>query len=362
MTMTVSVRVAHKNAQSARNQRYHDIRKTFPKYVNKKNSHLNSIIRAHTPEAAIAHECTARRTLRDTQRKSKAAPAIVTIGIISFGRKAQPVISRQTPADQDMFFKRLVERIATEFNTDVASITAHRDESALHCHFSLVAYDKAGCPLSVTITPKRAVRIQDIAGEVSFEMFPNLGIKRGKPKAQRIADGDDASTIIHRTVKKLHEDLPIELLQIQQMHDAMSADIDALQETIAKKTHYLSTIEEKTKNQEIEHKKEIARMDAETAEYGRLMSQKKKAQSAQMDMLRTEKTARIAVLDAHILALDAHIDGLHAHVATLKTELVGKEALIEQLKSMGMYNAAPAQTPTPAPSPRTPTFSYPTPY
>jgi hypothetical protein len=77
----------------------------------------------------------------------------------------------------------------------------------------LKPYDNDGKALR--LNPKDLSGLQDTAGEILEKH--GLDIHRGKPKTERIRDGDDPSQIYNRSVKQLHEDLPkeIELLQTQ---------------------------------------------------------------------------------------------------------------------------------------------------
>ncbi len=67
-------------------------------------------------------------------------------------------------------------------------------------------------------------QLQTLAGEA----VEYLGIRRGVSKKKRIADGNDESTYIHRTVRQLHFDLPRELTDRKKK-------VDGLVERYAKK-------------------------------------------------------------------------------------------------------------------------------
>jgi TnpA family transposase len=214
MSMTVSVRIGHKSQSKTKCQRHHDTRKSkIPGYVNQSKSISNSTIVEPLAEAELGRICDERRSLRNTQRLKKKDSAISTIGIITFGHKAQEIINTLSPEEQDRLFIETAEAIATEVDSDITGLVVHRDESAIHAHFQMPAYNKQGFPLSKSIKPETAKKLQDIAGSV----FNELGITRGKPKAERIRDGDHPSQIYNRSVKQLHEDLPgeIETLQTQ---------------------------------------------------------------------------------------------------------------------------------------------------
>lgn len=211
MSMTVSVRVKHNGQSKAAGQRRHDARVgKQPAYVDRTRSGLNSVIQPTMTESYAREQCETLRAQNPHEREMKSNAAILTAGIITFGTEAQPVIESLTTEQQNALYSDIAERIATELDTRLVGLAVHRDESAPHAHFSLLAVNKKGLPLSQVITKAIASRMQDIAGEVLAE-HGNPEITRGKPKIQRIQDGDDWSKIIHKSVKQLHEDLPLEL-------------------------------------------------------------------------------------------------------------------------------------------------------
>ena len=211
---TVSVRIGHKSQSKSKCQRHHDTRKSkIPKYVDQSKSRLNSTVINPMAESELTKICDERRGQRNMLRHKKSDAAISTIGIITFSHEAQSVIESLPIEDQDKLFLEAANAIANEVDSDITGLVVHRDESAIHAHFQMPAYNKQGFPLSKSIKPDTAKKLQDIAGSI----FNDLGITRGKPKAQRILDNDPLSTIYHRSVKQLHDDLPreIEILQKQ---------------------------------------------------------------------------------------------------------------------------------------------------
>jgi hypothetical protein len=208
MSMTASVRVAHKSPSLAKGQRHHDTRESHvPAYVDRDRSDLNSTVIKPMAEAELRQVCLDRRATRGTKRAMKKDAAIATIGIITFGKEAQPVIEALSVADQDALYLEAAKRIAQELKSDVSGLVVHRDESAPHAHFQMPAYNAHGVPLSKVMTPSVAKKMQDIVGEV----YAKHGISRGKPKAQRIADGEGYDKTVNRSVKRLHTDIPLEI-------------------------------------------------------------------------------------------------------------------------------------------------------
>jgi hypothetical protein len=146
--------------------------------------------------------------------------AIATVGILTFGHEAQPLIDILPLAEQDALYNEAAKAIADRLNTTLTSLVVHRDESAPHAHYTLAAYDLEGIPLSKKITPTVASELQDIAGSV-YDVY---GIHRGEKKKTKIArlvsegytKNEISAAVIHRTVKTLHEDLPKEIAKLEE--------------------------------------------------------------------------------------------------------------------------------------------------
>jgi hypothetical protein len=170
---------------------------------------LNSVIIAPASEYALRETCKERRAGREDPaiRAVKSDAAIATIGIITFSHLAQSIVDQMTPDEQNRLFLETATAIAERMNTTLTGLVVHRDETAIHAHFQCPAVQMNGLPVSTGLTPKKLSFLQDIAGEI----WEPHGIKRGKRKRDRIVDGDDESTIIHRGVRQLHDDLPAEI-------------------------------------------------------------------------------------------------------------------------------------------------------
>ncbi len=233
MSMTVSIRVAHKSPSLAKGQRHHDMRQSHvPDYVDRDRSSMNSVLLEPMLEASLRSICLERRALRDTKRAMKQDAAVATIGIVTFGSDAQPVIQALSIADQDALYMDAAQRIAAELKSDVTGLVVHRDESAPHAHFQMPAYNREGMPLSKVITPEVAKRLQDIAGSI----YNAHGITRGTPKAVRIERGDDVSKTMNRTVKQLHKDMPKEIAAKEARLVTLIKEESALEAGIKQKT------------------------------------------------------------------------------------------------------------------------------
>ena len=205
---SISVRIEHKSMDKAKFQKRHDTREGhIPKYVEQDKSHLNSVLIEPISPGQLKALCLDRRGLRDTERKMKSDASIASVGIITFSTSAQTIVDKLTVEAQDRLFAHVAAAIAKRVNNSLTGLVVHRDESAIHCHFQMPAYGLDGTPVSKLITPKFASELQDIAGACVAE----YGISRGVKKSERIALGEPRSNTVHKSVKELHEDLPVEI-------------------------------------------------------------------------------------------------------------------------------------------------------
>ena len=133
--------------------------------------------------------------------------AIALEGILTFGTDSQPIIERLPYDEQERRYRAAAEAIAEQLGTDVAGLVIHRDESAPHCHFTLHGYSPDGMPAASRLNKGQLSKVQDVAAQA----FGDLGIERGKRIGARIADGEDPSAYINKSVAELHRDLPAEV-------------------------------------------------------------------------------------------------------------------------------------------------------
>lgn len=228
----VSVRVQTKSAQGAAGEGAHAHRTgRIPDYVDQSRIEQNSAPIPFKSPGELSDLCLSRRQSRYERDAAEAPPrkrgetgakykprkmsknaAVSVAGIITFGTEAKEDIEALEPAEQDKRFKEAAEKIATDLNTTLEGLVVHRDESSVHAHFQLAGYDKNGEPLSQIMDIPKCSHLQ----EVGAEAYADLEITRGKKKAQRIAEGEDFSKTVHRSVRQLHNDLPAEIEAKQQ--------------------------------------------------------------------------------------------------------------------------------------------------
>ena len=235
MSKTVSVRIEHRGADRAAGQARHDLRSgRVPKYVDRERSDRNSVLVEPKPVGELRQVCEERRAGRETKRRMKVDAAVASVGIITFGRDAQPVIDALSPEQQNELFRSAAEQVAGRLSTTVSGLVVHRDEAGIHAHVQMPAVAVDGRPVSKIMTPAASIEIQDIVGSV----YAPLGITRGIPKAERRARGEPTADWVHKSVRELHEKIPADL------EEARAKVIEA-EEKARKATERLNAVEAK---------------------------------------------------------------------------------------------------------------------
>jgi len=226
MSMTVSVRMQGLGGVKHGMQTRHDLRSgRMPSNVDPGRIHLNSQIITSPSAQALQKSQTAIRKAKGKQTLRHDA-RISYSGVITWGTEAQETIKSLPVIEQDRIYKEIASRIADHYKTDLIGLVVHRDESAPHAHFMVSGLDRDG----VALRPKPAdgVKIQNIAGE-ALEDMGHGQITRGTPKAERVARGDPRASIVHRSVRQLHDDLPKEISSLMEKRDKYARLVSVLE-------------------------------------------------------------------------------------------------------------------------------------
>lgn len=300
----ISVRLKTRSAAKTGGDRGHNERlDEAPDYVDQERTPDNTVpIPMPAPEA-MAEECLGRRQagfksgLAPSGKprrmpRSMAKNAVVSVsGIITFSIDAQPAIDALSPAEQDELFQASAEAVADQYNTDLAGLAIHRDESALHAHFTLHGYDLAGDPISKKMTKAALSKSQDTATAA----FADLGITRGVLIGDRIAAGEPRSKTVNRSVHQLHNDLPRELAAAQQRVASMQNEVEKTAETLVDRERELAAKDEKSAAQD----KQIAKLESRLTTYEKRLTDRT-AEVERLEALVTDKIAQIAALDTKL--------------------------------------------------------------
>ena len=204
MPMQVSFRVKNLKGGEASGAVAHDFRKKIPNYVDRARTSKNAILDGGPPDVSASIKEQGERVKARTGKKLRKDANLFLTGILTFSRDARDRVNA-TPPDQQA--KDFAERFAEKNRVKLLYLARHSDESTTHYHCLWENISSDGESVKNKISPPVLSRWQDVAGEV----FSSAGIGRGTPKAVRLAAGEDISKTIHRSVKRLHEDLPAEI-------------------------------------------------------------------------------------------------------------------------------------------------------
>lgn len=163
-------------------------------------------------------------------------------GIITFDKEFGKVQNGFNKKALDECAKDFVERFCEKYNIDPLYLIRHEDETTTHYHFKTTAMDQStGKSIARDLNNRTAKSaLQDLAGS----SFAEVGIERGISRMQRLRDaaeelgydhneGDDFhqevwkhANVVHRSVKQLHETLPLELAKAKAEVEVKKEEIE----------------------------------------------------------------------------------------------------------------------------------------
>lgn len=197
MSMTVSIRLEHREAGRAGGQRSHDLRQgRIPGYVDRSRTDSNSILIEPQDEAGLRAIIAERRVGKKRALMSNAS--LSCNGILTFGKEAQSVMNGLSVEEQNGLILRSCEDVAKRLDNTLSGLVIHRDEQAIHAHIQMSSWTLSGKAVSTVIDREIASELQDVAAGA----FSTLGISRGVKKEERIKNGEKPR---HKSVKELHE-------------------------------------------------------------------------------------------------------------------------------------------------------------
>lgn len=245
-----SVRLEGKSLSQAYGQRRHDFRiGPQPKYVDPARKGLNRSLMEPRPISQIRDDILALRTARGAKRAMKSNAAVVTAGIVTFGIEAQEMFLALTREQQDEAFRDLARAVAERLDTSLEALMVHCDESAIHAHFELRACNRSGIPLAKATRPALMIELQDLVFELMSRHCP--GIERGNRKYDRLAAGEDYAATVHKSVRQLHYDLPLEIARLEQDREALQASLPELTARVDEMQGRVAKLEAEAKDREL---------------------------------------------------------------------------------------------------------------
>ena len=204
--MQVSFRIKNLKGGEASGAVAHDFRRKVPGYVDRNRTQQNAVLDGGPPDVSTSIKEQGERVRARTGKKIRKDANLFLAGILTFSKDARGLVNTTPP---DAQAREMAKRFASENRVRLLYLVRHADEATTHYHCLWENISSAGESVKNKLNPVALSRWQDVAGEV----FSSAGIGRGTPKAERIAAGEDFSKVIHRSVRKLHEDLPKEILR-----------------------------------------------------------------------------------------------------------------------------------------------------
>jgi chromosome segregation ATPase len=153
--------------------------------------------------------------------------------------------------------------------------------------------------------------LQDLAATVMQRYAPE--IERGNKKKARLEAGAKYSDTLHRTVKQLHEDLPLEKAMLEAEIEAMSQEITEQKASVVKTQGHLAKLETKAKLTESEIKRK------ET--YSRRLEKKQAAMAEEMERLEARRSALATTIAQEAEALKVEKQAVRAERQEVQAQM-----------------------------------------
>ena len=228
---SISFRIQAVNGGGLLGQRRHDQRiGKQPEYVDAERAHLNEAIYraegwARVAGSTVKEDTERAHKLMEASRKEieKRAKRKTSVGkywrtaIVTFSHDAQKMLAeKETMPHAEVM--AAFEDFAERHGVKLLTVDFHGDESAPHYHATFEGVNANGYALRLD----RQELSQEQDNVASW--LADLGLKRGKKRIDRIADGEDPSKWNHRTVRELHQqhkaDNEAELAELQKKIEA----------------------------------------------------------------------------------------------------------------------------------------------
>lgn len=290
-----------------------------PGYVNKNNSHLNTVIVGTNLQDARALYSIQKNSmiedfnleknhLRELLNQQSLPPKEMTkerskirnwqshmcshmSGLIGFGLDADAKLLN--PSTMDACAKAYLKDFCERHHVEALYLIRHMDESNPHYQFVTTNYNSSK-KQTLRLNRDDLRQEQDSIGNA----FTKLGLRRGIDKQERLKQASNKlnqpaingkysaevwkeANVIHRSVKQLHEDLPLEVEAKKEEIQALNDAIEKQHKKLIKNQELLRSNEYKLgliKQDEMNRTEEIAKITK------RMSSYEKRCQDAQTEI------------------------------------------------------------------------------
>lgn len=221
----VNVHLIPRKATQGLGQHAHDFRTQVPGYVDSEKVKDNRVLFGKDVTPQTIKDSIFEQSLR-IRKATKKAPRkdanFFLSAVISFSKEARQMVNENPPESLDTLAVKYAEDFSSKFDVKLLYCGVHVDESTRHYQFFTENINGKGNSLKNQLTKKDLSALQDRAGEI----FAEVGLSRGIKKIERIANGEDYSKTVHRSVKQLHEDLPKEISVMETLRDRVREELD----------------------------------------------------------------------------------------------------------------------------------------
>lgn len=337
----INVRIAITSASGAGGQRAHDMRiGAQPDYVDATRTNLNRVLITPCSGIQLREICEQRREKRETKRAMKKNAGVCMSGVITFGHDAQIVFDELTPDQQDRAYTDVAKAVADRLKTTVTGLVVHKDEAANHAHFQCAGFDFDGNPIGQTAKVVVLSQLQTIAAEVIGRYSSE--IERGKPKKERLAEGENYADVVHKSAAQMRALLPAEL----EAKKALLAEVEA---KIEKNERLAARALEKARENEDKAEKSLknAEIYEKRAALARFEKEKIERQRNEID---SDLKLRKAAMEAHELLNATNVKKIHEtrqrldmeqiELSKRKSDIVLKETNLKLRESLLDKNTA----------------------
>ena len=175
-------------------------------------------------------------------------------------------------------------------------------------------------------------RLQDIAAEVIQKHA--FGIERGVRKSARIARGDQPSQIYNRSVRQLHQDLPLELEAKRDELKKFSDRVDEMQARV-KKLEAKEELKEKEAKRLATYRNRLAARVEEYTEAKALLEAKQQTTQQQEDALKIKERV-LDIAEEKLDERETSIDQRDVELAVREDDVARREgALVRLTEELG---------------------------
>lgn len=247
----VNVHLIPRKATQGLGQHAHDFRTQVPGYVDSEKVKDNRVLFGKDVTPQTIKDSIFEQSLR-IRKATKKAPRkdanFFLSAVISFSKEARQMVNENPPESLDTLAVKYAEDFSSKFDVKLLYCGVHVDESTRHYQFFTENINGKGNSLKNQLTKKDLSALQDRAGEI----FAEVGLSRGIKKIERIANGEDYSKTVHRSVKQLHEDLPREISFMENQRDQTREELLNFLQEAPEPEPFLSGGEEVVKKSEFD--------------------------------------------------------------------------------------------------------------